>query len=184
LTDYKGWATGLKSAGYATNPAYAQLLIKTIETYLLNRFDQGGIASETETGPGNLENPEKQPWLQSLILLYKGADNRNVFSNNGLKMIIARQDDNLYLVAHDVNLSVSNLLKYNDLPYATAMQPGQIIYLESKRRKGSVKSHRFTPGESLYSISQLYGIKLRMIYKRNDLKEGFEPQKGTILRLR
>ncbi len=184
LTDYKGWANGLKSAGYATNPAYAQLLIKTIETFLLFRFDRGGITGVTGDSTDVPDNPDSLAWLNNFKLLYKGSDNRNVFTNNGLMMIVARQDDNLYLIAHDVNQSVSNLLEYNDLPYATAMKPGQIIYLESKRRKGSVKSHRFMSGESIYTISQLYGIKLRMIYKRNDLREGFEPQKGTILRLR
>ena len=37
--DYKGWAHGLKSAGYATNPRYAHLLIGLIERYGLHRYD-------------------------------------------------------------------------------------------------------------------------------------------------
>jgi hypothetical protein len=37
-TDYKGWATGLKAAGYATNPKYPQILIKYIEQYNLNDY--------------------------------------------------------------------------------------------------------------------------------------------------
>jgi len=36
--DYKGWATGLKKAGYATNPKYAQILIKYIEKYNLDDY--------------------------------------------------------------------------------------------------------------------------------------------------
>lgn len=44
ITDYKAWATGLKASGYATNPKYAQLLINTIETYGLDKYDQTGIA--------------------------------------------------------------------------------------------------------------------------------------------
>ena len=31
ILDYKGWAKGLKKAGYATNPRYPQLLIQIIE---------------------------------------------------------------------------------------------------------------------------------------------------------
>ena len=46
-TDYKGWAHGLKSAGYATNPRYASLLINVIEKYDLTRFDQGRGRSHT-----------------------------------------------------------------------------------------------------------------------------------------
>jgi len=39
-TDYKGWAVGLKQAGYATNPKYPVLLVSIIERYDLSRFDK------------------------------------------------------------------------------------------------------------------------------------------------
>ena len=39
ITDYKGWAYGLSKAGYATDPAYPQKLIRLIEEYGLQRFD-------------------------------------------------------------------------------------------------------------------------------------------------
>jgi len=39
-TDYKGWARGLKEAGYATNPQYPQLLINLIEKYHLDDYDE------------------------------------------------------------------------------------------------------------------------------------------------
>ena len=42
--DYKNWAIGLKTAGYATNPKYPDLLIGIIEKYQLNKYD----TSETE----------------------------------------------------------------------------------------------------------------------------------------
>jgi flagellum-specific peptidoglycan hydrolase FlgJ len=38
--DYRGWANGLKTAGYATNPRYAELLISLVERYELSRFDR------------------------------------------------------------------------------------------------------------------------------------------------
>ena len=42
ISDYKGWAHGLKAAGYATNPKYAQLLINIIEEYELYKYDSAG----------------------------------------------------------------------------------------------------------------------------------------------
>jgi flagellum-specific peptidoglycan hydrolase FlgJ len=39
ITDYKGWAEGLKAAGYATNPKYPQLLVNLIERYQLYIYD-------------------------------------------------------------------------------------------------------------------------------------------------
>ncbi len=47
-TDYKGWAHGLKKAGYATDPAYASKLIKVIEDYQLYLFDRGGRAGRAD----------------------------------------------------------------------------------------------------------------------------------------
>ena len=40
-TDYKGWARGLKKAGYATNPDYANMLIRKIEENNLMNLDRG-----------------------------------------------------------------------------------------------------------------------------------------------
>tara|TARA_B100000900_G_scaffold410039_1_gene427018 strand:- start:12959 stop:13825 length:867 start_codon:yes stop_codon:yes gene_type:complete len=40
ITDYKGWAKGLKKAGYATNPEYPELLIKIIENNQLQQYDK------------------------------------------------------------------------------------------------------------------------------------------------
>jgi Mannosyl-glycoprotein endo-beta-N-acetylglucosaminidase/LysM domain len=184
VTDYKGWATGLKKAGYATNPEYAQKLIKTIETFGLYKFDNADFATTFGDTLKTMSAPEKQAWLRKFVVVTKGGGNRDIFENNRLQMIIARPDDNLYTIARDFKTTVSDLLTYNDLKKATDLKAGQIVYLEHKRRKGAAENHKVQPGESLYSISQLYGIKLKLLYKRNDLREGVEPKKGTILRLR
>ena len=42
ITDYKGWAYGLKQAGYATNPRYPEILIRIIEENGLAELDKGG----------------------------------------------------------------------------------------------------------------------------------------------
>jgi hypothetical protein len=184
VTDYKGWAKGLQSAGYATNPKYAEKLIQTIETFTLDRFDNANFMTVFGDSLLDLDNPKKQAWLRKFIVVRKGPDNRNIFENNRLQMTIARKDDDLYVLARDFNTSVSNLMSYNDLPRATALKPGQIVYLEHKRRKGAAQTHKVQSGETLYGISQLYGVKLRLLYRRNDINEGSEPRKGTVLRLR
>jgi len=184
VNDYKGWANGLQAAGYATNPSYAKKLIQTIESFSLYRFDNANFMTAFGDMLEDLDNPEKQAWLRKFIVVKKGKNNRNIFENNRLQMTIARKDDNIYLLARDFRISVDELLDYNDLPYATALKPGQIVYLESKRRKGAAESHQVQKGETLYTISQLYGIKLKMLYKRNDLREGVEPARGMVLRLR
>lgn len=184
MRDYKGWANGLKSAGYATNPAYAQLLIKTIETFLLDRYDKAEPPDTPIVSVDVPVIPEQQTWSRKFAVVGKGGGNRTIYMNNRSRMIISTQDDDLYLIARDLNVSVGHLLEFNDLTKATALTPGQIVYLEPKRRKGPVKRHTIQDGETIYSISQLYGMKISMLLKRNDLGEGVEPKTGTILRLR
>ena len=184
ITDYQGWARGLKSAGYATNPKYADILIKTIETYKLQKFDKvvaGKPKPDTVQASDIALGDEVQ---LGFSLLAKGEAGRDIFLNNRRKLIIARSDDNIYLIARDLNLSVEKLLIFNDLAFATSLKPGQIVYLEQKRRRAGVKYHIFREGETLYWISQQYGIKLKMIYKRNNLQDLVEPEPGTKLKLR
>lgn len=49
ITDYKAWAHGLKAAGYATNPRYAQMLIDIIEEYKLYKYDSPYAYNESKT---------------------------------------------------------------------------------------------------------------------------------------
>lgn len=184
ITDYRGWALGLKAAGYATNPKYPELLIKTIENYQLDRFDRiGSLAGKPDTVKASVVALGHEANL-GFKRIEKHPNGRDLFINNKRKLIIARSDDNVYQIAADFGLSVEKLLIYNDLAFATSMKPGQIVYLEKKRRKATTASHVFREDESLYAISQQYGIQLRMIYKRNDLRDVPEPKPGTVLKLR
>ena len=57
--DYKGWAYGLKQAGYATNPAYAELLIKIIEDNQLYHLDRGEELNPTTPDQSAIEKPQQ-----------------------------------------------------------------------------------------------------------------------------
>lgn len=65
-TDYKGWAEGLKRAGYATNPKYPQLLVKLIEDNQLHLYDTGEarkptVAAQPESMPAPSATPRQKP---------------------------------------------------------------------------------------------------------------------------
>lgn len=184
VNDYRGWARGLQAAGYATNPQYAEKLIQTIERFSLFQFDNANFATAFGDSLQDLDDPARQAWLRQFVVLKRGPGGRFIFDNNRLDMTIARRTDNIYLIAEDFDISVTALMKYNDLAHATALQPGQIVYLESKRRKAAAEQHIVRQGETIYAISQLYGIKLKMLYKRNGMAEGVEPWPGMVLQLR
>lgn len=169
-TDYKAWAKGLKEAGYATHPSYAELLIDLIEKYKLYELDTSG-QMELIT---NSKPPNKHPKLQL----------RPIIRFNHSKFIIAQKNDSYYKIATEYGLEVDQLLKYNDLDSKAKLQSGQKVYIVRKRRKALEPVHVVQRGETMHSISQLHGIRLHWLYKRNKMKPGQEPKPGDLLVLR
>ena len=165
ITDYKGWARGLKKAGYATNPRYADQLIDIIELYDLDKYDKKGGLKWMKENP----NPH-QPYIA-----------------NDLVYIVVRSGDSWKSISKEFDISQSKLRKYNDLYKGYILQVGDILYLEKKNKKAGKEHivHVLRAGESMYSISQKYGIRLKNLYKLNKMDaEDPAPEVGTILRLR
>lgn len=164
-TDYKGWARGLKAAGYATNPKYAQRLIDIIEVYKLYEYDNGRGGSLPTDDFG-----------------------RTFFIFNDRLYIIARRGDTFRSLAEETGISRRKLAKYNERDKDDVLQDGEIVWLKKKARKAPKeyknRPHVVQPGESMYSISQFYGIRLKNLYKMNDLSPDATIRVGDQLRLR
>lgn len=158
ITDYKGWAQGLKKCGYATSSTYAKNLIDLIEKYELTQFDT-----------------EQKPNEHSVVV--------NI-SNNRIKYVSAKKKETLKELADRTGISEHLLAKYNDLEEGYVFKEKEIAYLQPKRFKGSVKEHKVKRGESIRDISQQYGIRIRSIERKNDLERGVELKTGVVLRLR
>ena len=75
------------------------------------------------------------------------------------------------------------LLKYNESENDRTLTEGEKVYLQPKRRKGTKPHHIVLANETMYSISQLYGIKLKHLYKKNRMAEGSEPYVGQKINL-
>ena len=160
ITDYKGWARGLKKAGYATNPRYAHQLIDIIERFDLDKYDKKGGLKWMKENP----NPH-EPYIA-----------------NGLLYIIARQGDTWKNISKEFDISKRKLRKYNDLYKGYELQEGDILYLEKKNRKApkGMYVHVLRSGESMYSISQKYGIRLKRLYKMNKMDFGDSARKWVL----
>jgi LysM repeat protein len=179
--DYKGWARGLLSAGYATNTRYANMLIRIIEENKLYEYDKIVLAgnktipADKDKRPVAVKNPDDFAPI---------ALNREVLVNNRIRYIIAVRGDTPKQIADEFDMREWQIYKYNDLDRNVVLAPGQIIYLQPKKRRGEVKSHLVKEGEDIYLISQKYGVRLKNIYKMNDLQSGDEPKQGDVIKLR
>lgn len=165
ITDYKGWARGLKKAGYATDPRYADRLINIIELYDLDRYDSKKGLEWAEEFP----NPH-QPYLA-----------------NDMVYIIARRGDTFKSLSDELGISKKKLRTYNELPKDYEFTGGEIVYLEKKHRRATKEYIVYVvrQGDSMYSISQKFGIRLKNLYKLNKMEpDAPAPKVGDILRLR
>ena len=182
--DYKAWAHGLKVAGYATNPKYPELLINIIEEYSLYKLDNIG-ATGLPPSPSAITK-------ESIVIadpgsnLYKLSIGRRIYSKNGVKYIIASSADTYSSIAKEFSLFRKELLNFNDLSKNKTITGETIVYIERKRKEGDryMSKHVVEAGETLYNISQKYGIRLQSLYKLNNLKKGIEPTEGDIINLR
>lgn len=172
--DYKEWAKGLRQAGYATNPRYADLLVEVIERYKLYEYDKGNVRRKKD-GP-NEEDP--QP------LIAENNTKEEKFTYNGVPAYVVKTGDNYATITKAHKMMRFEIGWYNDLDKSDVLEPGTIIYLKPKKRKGNEEYHVVKEGESMYYISQLHRIKLKQLYKKNRMKPGQEPLAGEKLYLR
>ena len=174
-TDYKGWAKGLKAAGYATNPVYAEKLIEIIQLYKLYQFDTAKgydrfMAQRTkdhEVGGASLHT----------IKIF----NKNYY-------VIARRGDTFKSIGQEVGISYRKIAKYNERNRKDQLEEGEIIWLKKKQSKAPKdykgRLHYIREGESMYSIAQKYGIRLKKLYKMNHLSPDHQIRVGDGLILR
>lgn len=166
--DYKGWAKGLKDAGYATNPQYADILITLIERHELYLLDKK-IKLQHKDKP---QQPGIDPLTQTA---------GELFRFNNIPAMRVANGQTAISIAQSFGIRPSRIYEYNDLKEGSDLPVGSIIYLKPKRRKGSEPYHTVKAGETMYSISQLYGIKLKHIYKKNKMEPGTEPAIGEVI---
>ena len=174
-TDYKGWAKGLKAAGYATNPQYAYKLIEIIQLYKLYQYDDAKHYDKFM-----IEHTKDQPVNGQDLHVIK-AFNKNYY-------IIVRQGDTFKSLAQEIGISYKKLAKYNERDKRDELENGEIIWLKKKQKKAPKDYkgylHYVRQGESMYSIAQKYGIRIKSLYKLNKLNTDYQIQVGDALRLR
>lgn len=182
--DYKAWAKGLRQAGYATNPKYPDLLIGLIERYELYNYDQRDGSNANLVNNENIRKAVEPGFSSNWVI---DPFNREILENNNRILILARSGDNVRSIAQEFDMMPWQIYKYNDMDKKTdEIKPGQIVYLKPKRSKAAkgYDTHVVKEGETLWSISQDYGIKIRKLRRKNNMEKGQEVTVGQTLNLR
>ncbi|MBQ0048263.1 MAG: glucosaminidase domain-containing protein [Prevotellaceae bacterium] len=170
--DYKAWARGLKACGYATSPTYAQRLIDIIELYDLHDYDEDRYGLK----------PKK--YKQEVVT----STRHTVTQVNGINCIVARSGDTWDALAKETKIKKKKLLAFNEVDEDFTIPAGMNIFLAKKAKKADDKYkdtwHKIQQGESMYTISQFYGIRIENLYKMNFKDESYVPAAGDLLKVR
>ena len=185
LYDYKGWANGLQAANYATDRSYARKLISLIETYELYKYDRAKIVKKTPTIKDDIyEIIINEPVINKKFEPINWR--RRILKVNGVHYITAQKNDTYDFVSYDTRLKLKKLLKYNEVEKGHPIKEGDIIFLQAKKKYASKGNniHTVKGGESMHSISQQYGMRMKSLYKLNKLRDDFVPKPGDTLKVR
>lgn len=168
--DYKAWARGLKAAGYATARDYASRLIKIIEDEDLHKYDNLSYRDSRSRRGNNIKN----------------ALDRRVEVANTKPYLTIQKGDSFHAISQHFDISVSRLRKFNDMASNQRLKPGQRLYVKRKRRRAAsgYDYHLVREGDTAYSISQKYAMKIKLVYKFNKLRRGQKLTVGERIYLR
>ena len=169
ITDYKGWAKGLKKYGYAEDPKYPQKLISIIERYNLQQYVKG------------VKKGKKPQSVEPEVVIL-----RDIFRAWGLLYVLADEGDTYACIAADTGFDAMELAKYNDHDHKAVLHAGEIVYLEKKKIKADkgYEQHVVKEGETFRSIAQLYGIDAKRLARRNKMRYTDTLQEGAVIVLR
>jgi LysM repeat protein len=177
--DYRSWAKGLKKAGYATAKNYATLLIRIIEENELYKYDLMVLEGELDQFIDSLG-------VENDLANQSNLSDRKVLLNNNIEYVLSEAGDTPESLRRELGMYKNEIYRYNNLYKGARLDPGTIIYLQPKRSKAARGNevHVVEEGQTMYDISQIYGVKLKHLYRKNHMAEGEQPLEGTEIYLR
>lgn len=190
--DYRGWAIGLQKAGYATATTYAMALIGFIDSYKLYNLN-GGVklragktvvitrkATATQKATFDASCQADDDEVSEEEEAVANAVKRYVVDINDVRCTIMYPGMTLSSISMKYDIPKEKLLEYNEVASEKDIHEGDIVFIAKKKNKytGAQDFYRVKKGDTLYGISQEFGIKYANLAKMNNkdifsqLKEG------------
>lgn len=194
--DYRGWAIGLQKAGYATAGNYAKALIGLIDAYRLYAIN-GGVklrAGKTVTItkvitseiPVDLDCQMDESEESEEEKVVKEVIKRFVVEINGVRCTILYPGESLASISQKYDIPQYKILEFNEITDESSLNEGDIVYLQKKKKKytGIQDFYRVKDDDTLYAISQQFGITMSSLAKMNNIDMFSRLQEGEKLMLK
>lgn len=188
-TDYRGWAFGLKKAGYATNSRYPMALIKIIEDYNLQDYTLIALGKKTmdEKDPviaaSVITREDEEPVEEMVDTTPAPQYPTGVFTINETKVVFVTKGTSYFGIAKQYDVDLSKIFEFNEITRTEQAEYDQLVYIQRKRKTGASEYHVVKPGETMHGIAQLQGIRLESLRELNWLKKDETPAPGEQLSL-
>lgn len=208
-TDYKGWARGLKKAGYAEDPEYANKLIRVVEMFGLDAYDRmtqvpdadkkkvGKKEKKKDKKPEKAAEPVETPQVVVVVeqpeqlterqrRSYRYTLSREMYSMNGVPFVYASRGETYSDIARQYDLFLREVLSFNDAEQDCELPSGTVVYLQAKKNKASKGNEQYAveEGMDMKAISQKFAVKLKKLCKLNNVSEDYVPEVGAVIKLR
>ncbi|PIE80304.1 MAG: hypothetical protein CSA15_02010, partial [Candidatus Delongbacteria bacterium] len=175
--DYKGWARGLKRAGYATARDYAERLIDLIKRYELYQYDDISTQKMVDYAEQTSTNVGQQ--IRSSI-------KDRIRYRNGVPYFIVQQGDTYAAIKKEVGIRRKKIARYNEFDKYKPLVLGEPIYLKKKKKKTPrrYRVHIANGQETMHDIAQRYAIRYKILIKNNGMQDVRIPYEGQYIILR
>ncbi|RYU92998.1 LysM peptidoglycan-binding domain-containing protein [Emticicia agri] len=147
-----------------------------------------GRQPEVVAGKGSKAKKEEinhrdYPVLERVTMQVNNEEDPVFYTINEMKGILAKPGDDVASLARGGKLKIKDFLLFNDMSDRSVVEEGQVYYLQRKLRKGPVEKHQVQAGESMWSISQMFGVKLKNLLRLNRMRTSQVIQEGQIVYL-
>ena len=197
IYDYRAWAYGLQKAGYATASNYAKALIGYIDAYKLYSINGGVKLRPGKTITITKYVAKEQPIFDSDCLIedevqteeeefIKGTINKYVVEINNVRCTLLYPGESITSISMKYDIPKEKILEYNEVVTEANIKEGDIVFLEKKKTKynGSRDYYNVKENDTLYEISQQFGIRLSNLAKMNGIDLFTKLKVGRKLKLK
>ena len=197
IYDYRAWAYGLQKAGYATASNYAKALIGYIDAYKLYSINGGVKLKPGKTITITKYVTKEQPIFDADCLIedevqteeeefIKRTINKYVVEINNVRCTLLYPGESITSISMKYDIPKEKILEYNEVVTEANIKEGDIVFLEKKKTKynGSRDYYNVKENDTLYEISQQFGIRLSNLAKMNGIDLFTKLKVGRRLKLK
>ena len=171
LKKYNKW---LKKGRVPTDREYVILIPKT------GPVPKNAIAQNRPID-GKISEPTQKIYPSELKPGITQSDRSTIIPLNGIPSILSRGNDDVHTISARAGISEKQFRKYNDMASSDEIMPNEFYYIKKKKGKSKIGYHVTQEGETLWDVSQQYGIQVAKLAKKNRLSIIDEVKAGRVL---